>query len=98
MIHVIAIITAQPGMRSEIIARVRNNQPQVLAEEGCIEYRPLTDAPNASGFGPDTLVIVEKWQDQRCLQQHAAAPHMKNYADSVSAFILQRDIRIMQDI
>lgn len=100
MIHVIAIIKAKPGLRNEIIARVQENIPDVISEEGCIEYRPLTDlSPEAAtGFGPDTLVIVEKWRDEVCLKNHAAAPHMKRYAEKVKDFILERDIRILKDI
>lgn len=100
MIHVIAIITAKPGHRDDIIARVRNNMPAVISEEGCIEYRPVVDAAStlSGGFGPDTLVIVEKWRDEHCLKNHAASLHMKHYSDSVKPFIQERDIRILKDI
>lgn len=100
MIHVLAIITAKPGLRSEIIARIEENIPAVKAEEGCVEYRPLTDlSPDAdNGFGRDTVVIVEKWRDEVCLKNHAAAPHMKRYAEKVKEFIETRDIRILKDI
>ncbi|MCX3310985.1 antibiotic biosynthesis monooxygenase [Pantoea vagans] len=61
MIQLIAIITARPGMRDEIIARVQENIPAVVAEEGCIEYRPVVDLSTeaATSFGSDTLVIIE---------------------------------------
>lgn len=99
MIHVIAILTAKAGMRDAIIARVQENLSNVLAEEGCIEYRPLIDSSaDESGFGPDTLVIVEKWQDEQCLKNHAASEHMKQYGEQVKAFIAERDIRILRDI
>jgi len=99
MIHVIAIIKAKAGMRDNVISCIQNNIPMVLAEEGCIEYRPLIDlSAEASGFGPDTVVIVEKWRDETCLKNHAAAPHMKQYAEKVKDFLLERDIRILRDI
>lgn len=99
MIHVIAMLKAQPGQRHEIVARVQENRAAVLAEEGCIEYRPLVDlADSASGFGPDTLVIVEKWRDEQCLKNHATAPHMQRYAEKVKPYIQQRDVRILQDV
>ncbi|HBS1665554.1 putative quinol monooxygenase [Klebsiella quasipneumoniae] len=100
MIHIMAIIKAKPGLRSEIIARIAENIPAVKAEEGCIEYRPLTDlSPDTdNGFGPDTVVIVEKWRDELCLKNHATAPHMKRYAENVKEFIRSRDIRILKDI
>ncbi|EOY4405107.1 TPA: putative quinol monooxygenase [Klebsiella michiganensis] len=100
MIHVLAIITAKPGLRAEIIKRIEENIPAVKAEEGCIEYRPLTDllADAENGFGPDTVVIVEKWCDEDSLKNHAAAPHMKSYAENVKVFIQKRDVRILKDI
>jgi len=100
MIHVIAIIKAKPGKRDEIIAQVQENIPRVIAEEGCVEYRPVIDSSLevATGFGPDTLVIVEKWRDDLCLKKHAAAPHMKSYAEKVKDYILERDIRLLKDI
>lgn len=100
MIHVIAIIKAKPGKRDDIIARVQENIPAVIAEEGCLEYRPVIDLSSeaATGFGADTLVIVEKWRDDICLKNHAASPHMKSYAEKVKDYILERDIRLLKDI
>ena len=40
MIHVLAIITAKPGMRSVILKEFHANMPAVHAENGCIEYGP----------------------------------------------------------
>jgi len=47
MIHVIAVITAKPGKRAEILAAFRANVPAVRAEKGCIEYGAAIDADNA---------------------------------------------------
>ncbi len=44
MIHVVAIITAKPGMREAILKEFRANMPAVHAEKGCIEYGPAVDA------------------------------------------------------
>ena len=46
MIHVIAIITAKPGMREAILREFRANVPAVHAENGCIEYGPAIDTPD----------------------------------------------------
>ena len=37
MIHVIAVITAKPGKRAQILEAFRANVPNVRAENGCIE-------------------------------------------------------------
>ena len=43
MIHVIAIITAKPGKRDEILKNFKGNVPAVHAEKGCIEYGATID-------------------------------------------------------
>jgi len=43
MIHVIAVITAKPGLRAQLLDLFRANVPNVLAEDGCIEYGAAMD-------------------------------------------------------
>jgi quinol monooxygenase YgiN len=50
MLHVLAYITAKPGMRETVLREFRANMPAVHAEEACIEYVPVVDLPAA--FGP----------------------------------------------
>jgi len=97
MIHVIAILTAKPGKRDEVLAAFRANMPAVHAEEGCIEYGPATDADGAFGakFGPDTLVIIEKWASLEALKAHAAAPHMAAYAAKTRELLANREIHVL---
>ena len=55
MIHVIAVITAKPGMRGAVLREFRANMPAVHAERGCIEYAPAVDAEGMgfqTPFGP----------------------------------------------
>ena len=63
MIRVVAVITAKPGRRDEILAAFRANVPAVRAEKGCIEYAAHADAsgigPFQAKFGPDTFVVLE---------------------------------------
>ena len=99
MIHVVAVITAKPGKRGEILQHFRANVPAVLAEKGCIEYGPAVDAENALGFqtkiGPDTFMVIEKWESMDALRAHAAAPHMAAYAAKVKDMIASRVIHIL---
>src|SRR5262245_27059532 len=84
MIHVIAVITAQPGKRDAILEAFRANVPAVHAENGCIEYGATVDVddfgPMQTKFGADTFVVIEKWESPEALKAHAAAPHMAAYA------------------
>ena len=97
MIHVLAIITAKPGKRDEVLAAVRANIPAVHAEAGCIEYGTVIDAEGAAGakFGPDTFVYIEKWESLDDLKAHAASPHMAAYAAKTRDLLANREVHIL---
>jgi quinol monooxygenase YgiN len=99
MVHVIAVITAKPGMRESILQAARANLPAVRAENGCIEYVPVVDADPALSIqtkcGPDSFVFVEKWESLEALKAHAAAPHMAAYAAKVKDMIASRVIHVL---
>ena len=101
MIHVVALITAKPGKREEILKHARANLAAVRAEKGCIEYGPVVDAENALPFqtrlGPDTFMVVEKWESMDALKAHAAAPHMAAYGAKTKEFIATRVIHILSN-
>ena len=99
MIHVIAIITAKPGKRDEILGHFRANVPAVRAEKGCIEYGAATDTEGMGSFqtkfGADTLVLLEKWESKDALKAHAGAPHMAAYAAKTREHIASRVIHVL---
>ena len=99
MIHVVAIITTKPGLRENVLEAFRANISAVLAEDGCIEYGPTTDAEGLGGFqtrfGADTFVVLEKWRDVPALKAHAAAPHMAAYASKVKDMLANRVIHVL---
>ncbi|HEV2099825.1 MAG TPA: putative quinol monooxygenase [Stellaceae bacterium] len=100
MIHVLAIITAKSGMREKILEAFHANMPAVHAEKGCIEYGPVVDAEGAgrmqAKFGPDTFVVIEKWESLDALKAHAASPHMAAYAAKTRDLIASRVIHVLQ--
>ena len=99
MIHVIAVITAKPGKREEILNHFRANVPAVRAEKGCIEYGAAVDAENPLPFqtkwGADTFLVIEKWESMDALKAHAAAPHMAAYGAKTKQLIASRVIHIL---
>lgn len=99
MIHVVAVITAQPGKREQILQHFRANVPAVRAEHGCIEYGAAVDAENAlpiqAKWGPDTFLVIEKWESMDALKAHAAAPHMAAYGAKTKELIASRVIHIL---
>ncbi|HEX7970446.1 MAG TPA: antibiotic biosynthesis monooxygenase family protein [Stellaceae bacterium] len=99
MIHVLAMITAKPGMRDAILKEFRANMPAVRAEKGCIEYGPAIDAEGMGAIqtrlGPDSFVVIEKWESADALKAHAAAPHMAAYAKKTKEMIASRVIHVL---
>jgi len=99
MIHVIAVITTQPGMRAKVLDIARANIPAVRAEDGCIEYNLAVDAEGMGSFqakfGANPFVFVEKLRDAAALKAHAAAPHMAAYAAKVKDLLASRVIHVL---
>ena len=100
MIHIVAVITAKPGLREKILEAFRANVPAVHAEKGCIEYGPAIDAEGMGGFqtkfGPDTFLVIEKWATKEALAAHAASPHMAAYAAKTKESIASRVIHVLE--
>jgi quinol monooxygenase YgiN len=99
MIHVIAVLTAKPGKREEVLRHFRANVPAVRAEKGCIEYGAAVDTdtglPIQTKYGADTFVVIEKWESVEALKAHGAAPHMQAYAAKVKELMAGRVIHIL---
>ncbi len=99
MVHVLAVITAKPGLRARVLEAFRANVPAVLAEDGCIEYGATVDTegvgPLQTRFGEDTFVVVEKWENLEALKAHAAAPHMAAYGARTKEMIARWAIHVL---
>lgn len=96
MIHVLAIITAKPRKREVLLEAFKAIVPVVRAEAGCIEYGPAIDATDAQpAFGPDTFVVIEKWESLAALKAHAAAPHMAAYGERTKDLVASRAVHVL---
>ena len=102
VVHVVAMITTKPGKREDVLTAFRENVPHVHAEDGCIEYGPTVDTEGVGGLqtgvGPDTFVVIEKWQSLEHLKAHAAAPHMAAYAARVKDLLADRVIHVLSPV
>ena len=80
-------------------SRARRKGKNKGKEKGCIEYGPAIDADPAPSmqtkYGPDTFVVLEKWESMDALKAHAAAPHMAAYAAKVKDMIASRVIHVL---
>ena len=102
MIRVVAVITAKPGRREEILAAFRANVPNVRAETGCIEYAAHVDAdgvgPFQAKFGPNAFAVLESWESPEALSAHIATPHMRAYGQKTKDLIASRAIHVLSAI
>jgi quinol monooxygenase YgiN len=100
MIYVIAIITAKAGMRDAVLQELHANIPAVHAEKGCIEYGPAIDAEGIGSFqnkfGPDTFVVIEKWESTEALEVHLSSRHISAFAIRTREMIAHRVIHVVQ--
>ena len=96
MIRVVAILTAKPGRREEFVSLFKANIPAVLQEKGCAEYMPVVDAEgSAAKMGPDTLVVIETWEDMAALEAHRVAPHMVAFGKATRDMLASRTIHVL---
>jgi quinol monooxygenase YgiN len=96
MIHVLAIITTKPNQRGKVLEIFKANLAAVRAEAGCIEYGPVIDADGADpALGPDTFVVVEKWDSMAALKAHSVAPHMMAYGEKTRDMVAKRAVHVL---
>ena len=100
MVHVLAFITTKPGLRDAVLEAFNANVPAVHAEDGCIEYGAAVDAEGAgkiqTAVGPDSFVVVEKWETLDALKAHGASAHMAAYAGKVKDMLAARVIHVLE--
>jgi quinol monooxygenase YgiN len=102
MIHVLATVELQPGVRHKFLAELRQVAPKVLAEQGCVEYTPTIDAetslPAQGARRENVVVIVERWESLEHLEAHLIAPHMMEYRPKVREFISRVGLQILESV
>ena len=102
MIHVVAIITAKPGQREQVLQAFRANVPAVRAEEACLRYEPAADTPDMgpiqTQLGPDSFAVLVSWASREALMAHARAPHMARYAAQVKDMLASRTVHVLSPL
>jgi quinol monooxygenase YgiN len=99
MIYVVATVTLRTQARQRFLTEVARLQPEVLREDGCIEYTPALD--EASGLSrqiplrPDVVTIIERWRDVAALTRHSSAPHMASFRQRVAELVLATDLQVL---
>src|SRR3990167_10213170 len=100
MIYVIATIEVAEGKREEFVKAFRANLPNVLAEEGCLEYEPTVDLATGLKIQPDVrphvVTVVEKWASLDALNAHLVAPHMMSHRERVKHLVKSVSIQVLE--
>ena len=100
MIHVIASIKVKPGKRAELIEIFKNNVPNVLAEEGCVEYAPAVDTESGipiQAKDEHVVTVIEKWETLEALHAHLVAPHMEQYKKDTADLTEGLTLSVLED-
>jgi len=100
MIHVIATLQVKAGCLTEFLKHFKANVPNVLEEDGCIEYIPTIDTKTdleAQQIDGNTAVIVEKWRDLHALKAHLEAPHMLAFREQVKDLVEEASLKILEN-
>jgi quinol monooxygenase YgiN len=100
MIYVIATIQLKTGQRERFLEHFRALVPEVLREDGCLEYGPTIDVATNIGAQPDpreeVVVVIEKWESVEHLEAHLIAPHMLAYREQVRDLVESTGLQILQ--
>ncbi|WP_299466430.1 putative quinol monooxygenase [uncultured Gimesia sp.] len=100
MIFVIAEIELVEGKQAAFLEAFHQLVPQVLAEEGCIEYGPAideeTDLPAQIKNGSQIVTVMEKWDSVDALKAHLVAPHMNAYRQQVTDLVKGTKLKVLK--
>ncbi len=77
---VTAIFKPVPGVREELVERLRVAIAEVHEEPGCLLYA-IHGAPDGS------IVMIEKWENERLLDEHAAGEPVQRLDASIAGLI-----------
>jgi quinol monooxygenase YgiN len=102
VIHVIATVELHPGTRDRFVHEFALLEPQVTAEDGCLEYGAAVDLasglPVQASPRPDVVIIIEKWKTLDALMAHLAAPHMKPYRERVKDYVIGTTLQVLAPV
>lgn len=94
MITVIAKLPVKEGKMDEAMAAFKVLMSKVASEEGTVLY-----SLNVEKANPNTLVVVEQYQDKAALEFHSSTPHFKEFFTASVAFIGGKpEMMVMKEI
>jgi quinol monooxygenase YgiN len=64
--------------RDAAVAAANEMSSNSLAEPGCLDYRFWISTSD-----PNSVLLLEQWQDQAALDLHMEAPHMARFIEAI---------------
>lgn len=100
MIHVHALLEIAPGRMDEYLPIHQALLPQILQEEGCIEYLLAVDASTSIEMqrqaGPEVVSVIEQWENVSAFETHLDAPHVVEFRQRVEGLLLNATAYILE--
>ena len=100
MVHVLATIELQTGVRTRFLGEFQQIVPTVRAEDGCLEYGATVDVFTGLvaqlPLRQDVVVVVEKWRDLPALVEHLGAPHMMSSHSRVKDLVVKTTLQVLE--
>jgi len=100
-VSVVASVQVKPGQVEAFLEIFRANVPNVLAEDGCLEYAPAVDVDSgmaAQELAPEIVTILERWASLDALKAHAVAPHMLAYREQVKELVEGVSLKVLRKV
>ena len=100
-VSVVASVRVKPAQVEKFLEIFQVNVPNVLAEDGCLEYAPAVDVDSgiaAQELAPEVVTILERWASLDALKKHAAAPHMLAYREQVKGIVEGVSLKVLRKV
>ena len=100
-VNVLAAVRVKSGQVEQFLEIFRANVPNVLAEDGCLEYAPSIDVDSgmaAQELAPEGVTILERWASLDALKAHSVAPHMLAYREQVRDIVESVSLKVLRKV
>jgi quinol monooxygenase YgiN len=78
MIMITGLARLKDEHRDAALAAANEMSASSMAEPGCLDYRFWISAND-----PNSMLLLEQWQDAAALEAHLAAPHLSRFVETI---------------
>ncbi len=88
-VQLVGTLKAKPGKIDDLTSAIKNFIPAVKTEPGCISYSAHIDRSD-----PNTVVMLEEWENAAALEAHAIAPTFSGFAASFDQLLSEPPVLV----